>query len=128
MKKWFYLSLLLLALSSATGLAQSRRYIHCEVLPVGVLFSPECTLSVRFADTPGTKNSYIVDEAGVRLRFNNKMAALDWLSKLGWELCGVQTKVSDGDSNGMKWIMRYCVEGLSEEEIQEIPQMFYLER
>ena len=74
-----------------------------------------------------------IDENGTVLVFNSRVDALNWLSDHGWEFCSSTTSVSGSGSNGDSsvsssetWILKYCVEGLSEEEITGVYSKFNL--
>ena len=59
--------------------------------------------------------------------------ALNWLSDNGWEFCSSTTSGTGSGSNGDSsvsssetWILKYCVEGLTTEQIEEVYNTFNL--
>ena len=79
------------------------------------------------------KKAQICDKDGTVLIFNSRIDALNWLSDHGWEFCSSTTYVSGSGSNGdtsvsssETWILKYCVEGLTTEQIEEVYNTFNL--
>lgn len=121
----------ILMITLCTCFAQSKRYVYCEISPVGKFFKGGCTLKVNYGQAMGnivfTKKTRVCDESGRPLNFNNRVDALNWLSEKGWEYCSSTTTVSgsDGDSSSREtWILKYCVDDMTDEQIQAIYGQF----
>ena len=125
-----------LLLFSVTAQAQSNKYVFCEVSPIGKSFKGGCTLRVNYGQIRSAripKKAQICDKDGKVLIFNNRIDALNWLSDNGWEFCSSTTSVSGSGSNGdtsvsssETWILKYCVEGFTTEQIEEVYDIFNL--
>lgn len=132
----FFATLLLIFSVTAQAQAKSDRYIFCEISPVGN-FKGGCTLRVNYGQIKYMhfpKKAQICDEKGTALVFNSRVDALNWLSSHGWEFCSSTTSVSGPGSNGDSsvsssetWILKYCVEGFTTEQIEEVYSTFNLQ-
>lgn len=131
MKRFLTITLLLLSLTACFG--QSKKYVYCEVLPeVKAIFRGDRMLRVNYGQAKSLHSSSektrICNERGEPLSFANRIAALNWLSEIGWEFCSSTTDVTGGGDSSVTahetWILRYCVEGLSEDQIQAIYEKF----
>ena len=62
------------------------------------------------------------------MNFSDRVDALNWLSELGWEYCSSTTKVSGASDGGTSsretWILKYCVNGLTKEQIDSVYLQF----
>lgn len=136
MKKILTVFVTLLLILSITAQAQSNKYIFCEISPIGKFFKGGCTLRVNYGQIKHKhipKKAQICDENGTVLIFNSRVDALNWLSEHGWEFCSSTTSVSGSGSNGDSsvsssetWILKYCVEGFTEKQIEEVYNTFNL--
>ena len=136
MKKILSFLTALLLLFTFTALAQSNKYVFCEVKPIGNFFKGGCTLRVNYGQIRSIhfpKKAQICDKDGTVLIFNSRIDALNWLSENGWEFCSSTISVSESGSNGdtsvsssETWILKYCVEGLTTEQIEEVYNTFNL--
>ena len=136
MKKILSFLTALLLLFTFTALAQSNKYVFCEVKPIGNFFKGGCTLRVNYGQIRSIhfpKKAQICDKDGTVLIFNSRIDALNWLSENGWEFCSSTISVSGSGSNGdtsvsssETWILKYCVEGLTTEQIEEVYNTFNL--
>ncbi|MGM9751078.1 MAG: hypothetical protein ACI3YY_01785 [Candidatus Cryptobacteroides sp.] len=130
MKKILPFLTALLLLFTFTAQAQSNKYVFCEVKPIGNFFKGGCTLRVNYGQIRSIhfpKKAQICDKDGTVLIFNSRIDALNWLSENGWEFCSSTISVSGSGSNGdtsvsssETWILKYCVEGLTTEQIEEV--------
>ena len=136
MKKILSFITALLLLFTFTAQAQSNKYVYCEVKPIGKFFKEGCTLRVNYGQIRSIhfpKKAQICDKDGTVLIFNSRIDALNWLSENGWEFCSSTISVSGSGSNGdtsvsssETWILKYCVEGLTTEQIEEVYNKFKL--
>ena len=136
MKKVLPFITALLLLFTFTAQAQSNKYVYCEVKPIGKFFKEGCTLRVNYGQIRSIhfpKKAQICDKDGTVLIFNSRIDALNWLSENGWEFCSSTISVSGSGSNGdtsvsssETWILKYCVEGLTTEQIEEVYNKFNL--
>ena len=136
MKKILPFITALLLLFTFTAQAQSNKYVYCEVKPIGKFFKEGCTLRVNYGQIRSIhfpKKAQICDKDGTVLIFNSRIDALNWLSDHGWEFCSSTTYVSGSGSNGdtsvsssETWILKYCVEELTTEQIEEVYNKFNL--
>lgn len=136
MKKILTLLTALLLLFAVTAQAQSNKYVFCEVSPHGKFFKGGCTLRVNYGQIRSKhipKKAQICDKDGTVLIFNSRVDALNWLSNHGWEFCSSTTSVSGSGSNGDSsvsssetWILKYCIEGFTTEQIEEVYNTFNL--
>lgn len=136
MKKILPFLTALLLLFTFTAQAQSNKYVYCEVKPIGKFFKEGCTLRVNYGQIRSIhfpKKAQICDKDGTVLIFNSRIDALNWLSENGWEFCSSTISVSGSGSNGdtsvsssETWILKYCVEGLTTEQIEEVYNKFNL--
>lgn len=136
MKKILSFITALLLLFTFTAQAQSNKYVYCEVKPIGKFFKEGCTLRVNYGQIRSIhfpKKAQICDKDGTVLIFNSRIDALNWLSENGWEFCSSTISVSGSGSNGdtsvsssETWILKYCVEGLTTEQIEEVYNKFNL--
>ena len=136
MKKILSFLTALLLLFTFTAQAQSNKYVYCEVKPIGKFFKEGCTLRVNYGQIRSIhfpKKAQICDKDGTVLIFNSRIDALNWLSENGWEFCSSTISVSGSGSNGdtsvsssETWILKYCVEGLTTEQIEEVYNKFNL--
>ena len=136
MKKILSFITALLLLFTFTAQAQSNKYVYCEVKPIGKFFKEGCTLRVNYGQLRSIhfpKKAQICDKDGTVLIFNSRIDALNWLSENGWEFCSSTISVSGSGSNGdtsvsssETWILKYCVEGLTTEQIEEVYNKFNL--
>ena len=136
MKKILSFLTALLLLYTFTAQAQSNKYVYCEVKPIGKFFKEGCTLRVNYGQIRSIhfpKKAQICDKDGTVLIFNSRIDALNWLSENGWEFCPSTISVSGSGSNGdtsvsssETWILKYCVEGLTTEQIEEVYNKFNL--
>ena len=136
MKKILPFITALLLLFTFTAQAQSNKYVYCEVKPIGKFFKEGCTLRVNYGQIRSKqfpKKAQICDKDGTVLIFNSRIDALNWLSENGWEFCSSTISVSGSGSNGdtsvsssETWILKYCVEGLTTEQIEEVYNTFNL--
>ena len=136
MKKILPFITALLLLFTFTAQAQSNKYVYCEVKPIGKFFKEGCTLRVNYGQIRSIhfpKKAQICDKDGTVLIFNSRIDALNWLSENGWEFCSSTISVSGSGSNGdtsvsssETWILKYCVEGLTTEQIEEVYNKFNL--
>ena len=136
MKKILSFLTALLLLYTFTAQAQSNKYVYCEVKPIGKFFKEGCTLRVNYGQIRSIhfpKKAQICDKDGTVLIFNSRIDALNWLSENGWEFCSSTISVSGSGSNGdtsvsssETWILKYCVEGLTTEQIEEVYNKFNL--
>lgn len=136
MKKLLPILAALLLFFSFAAQAQSSRYVFCEISPVGKFIKGGCTLRVNYGQIKHKhipKKAQICDEEGTVLVFTSRVDALNWLSDHGWEFCSSTTSVSGSGSNGDSsvsssetWILKYCVEGFTEEQIEEVYNTFNL--
>lgn len=136
MKKILTIIAALIMAFSITAQAQSSKYVFCEVSPVGKFFKGGCTLRVNYGQIRSKhipKKAQICDEDGTVLLFNSRIDALNWLSDQGWEFCSSTTSVSGSGSNGDSsvsssetWILKYCVDGFTAEQIDEVYNTFHL--
>ena len=136
MKKILPFITALLLLFTFTAQAQSNKYVYCEVKPIGKFFKEGCTLRVNYGQIRSKqfpKKAQICDKDGTVLIFNSRIDALNWLSENGWEFCSSTISVSGSGSNGdtsvsssETWILKYCVEELTTEQIEEVYNKFNL--
>ena len=136
MKKILSFLTALLLLFTFKAQAQSNKYGFCEVKPIGNFFKGGCTLRVNYGQIRSIhfpKKAQICDKDGTVLIFNSRIDALNWLSENGWEFCSSTISVSGSGSNGdtsvsssETWILKYCVEGLTTEQIEEVYNTFNL--
>ena len=136
MKKILSFITALLLLFTFTAQAQSNKYVYCEVKPIGKFFKEGCTLRVNYGQIRSIhfpKKAQICDKDGTVLIFNSRIDALNWLSENGWEFCSSTISVSGSGSNGdtsvsssETWILKYCVEGLTTEQIEDVYNKFNL--
>ena len=136
MKKILPFLTALLLLFTFTAQAQSNKYVYCEIKPIGKFFKEGCTLRVNYGQIRSIhfpKKAQICDKDGTVLIFNSRIDALNWLSENGWEFCSSTISVSGSGSNGdtsvsssETWILKYCVEGLTTEQIEEVYNKFNL--
>ena len=136
MKKILPIFTALILFFSVSAQAQSSKYIFCEISPTGKFFKGGCTLRVNYGQIRQKhipKKAQICDENGTAILFNSRVDALNWLSDHGWEFCSSTTDVSGaGSSSGSSvsstetWILKYCVEGFTDNQIEEVYSTFNL--
>ena len=85
-----------LLLFSVTAQAQSNKYVFCEVIPIGKFFKGGCTLRVNYGQI--------------------RSARIPKKAQIGG------TSVSSFET----WILKYCVEGFTAEQIEEVYDIFNL--
>lgn len=102
-----------------TQIQDQQSYIYCKVSFLYVTLRGKCDIYVDFGQfesklLPDTMNMV----CGIE-EFNSEMAALNWLSRHGWELymCCPITNPEEVKNNS--YIMRMNVTGLTETEINE---------
>lgn len=95
--------------------------------------APSVWTTARSGANNFQKKAQICDKDGTVLIFNSRIDALNWLSDHGWEFCSSTTYVSGSGSNGdtsvsssETWILKYCVEGFTTEQIEEVYNKFNL--
>ena len=96
MKKILPFITALLLLFTFTAQAQSNKYVYCEVKPIGKFFKEGCTLRVNYGQI---RSAHIPKNAQIG-----------------------GTSVSSSET----WILKYCVEGLTTEQIEEVYNKFNL--
>ena len=87
--KRFYFLLLILTLSVANSsklYAQENYKVYCSIIGnESELRNGVVTISIDFGQDDLKKN-YLVDEQGNRLKFKTMISAMNYMSKLGWNL------------------------------------------
>ena len=87
--KRFYFVLLILTLSVANSsklYAQEKYKVYCSIIGnESELRNGVVTISIDFGQDDLKKN-YLVDEQGNRLKFKTMISAMNYMSKLGWNL------------------------------------------
>ena len=87
--KRFYFALLILTLSVAYSsklYAQEKYKVYCSIIGnESELRNGVVTISIDFGQDDLKKN-YFVDEQGNRLKFKTMISAMNYMSKLGWNL------------------------------------------
>lgn len=87
--KRFYFLLLILSLSVASSsklYAQEKYKVYCSIIGnESELRNGVVTISIDFGQDDLKKN-YLVDEQGNRLKFRTMISAMNYMSKLGWNL------------------------------------------
>ena len=110
--------------SAVAQVAEQREYIYC---------------TVDFSDNPNRKCEIFVDFGqhmkkllpdtvnDIRLmgQFNSEMAAINWMSRNGWELFMYRPHMSEGSSY-IRYVMRMDVTGMTEEQINSKLTMFIM--
>ena len=87
--KRFYFVLLILTLSVANSsklYAHEKYMVYCSIIGnESELRNGVDTISIDFGQDDLKKN-YLVDEQGNRLKFKTMISAMNYMSKLGWNL------------------------------------------
>ncbi len=86
--KRFYLVLLVLAFVaySPKSYAQEKYKVYCSIIGnESELRNGIVTISIDYGQDDLKKN-YLVDEQGNRLKFRTMISAMNYMSKLGWNL------------------------------------------
>lgn len=113
---------------AGNGIAQTQEqqsYIYCKVSFTYMTIRGKCDIYVDFGQfesklLPDTMNMTCdMDE------FNSEMAAVNWLSRNGWELFLYRPVINSDESNTNRYIMRMNVTGLTEAEINERIAVLY---
>ena len=116
MKKYFIL--LLLALTGTMLSAQEKYKVYCS------LIGDENSLKKGIVDIridygqPNLKDNKFVDENGKEIKFRTMVAAMNFMSKLGWDLEQVYNRYDQIDGSPIIiWVL--SKEVFSDEEITE---------
>jgi hypothetical protein len=87
--KRFYLVLLILTLSAANSskiYAQEKHKVYCSIIGnEHELKNGVVNITIDYGQDDLNKN-YLVDEQGNRLKFRTMISAMNYMSKLGWNL------------------------------------------
>lgn len=108
--------------SAMAQIPEQREYIYCSVdfinSPVG-----RCEIIVDFGQQIKKLFSDTVNDRRFMGQFNSEMAAINWMSRNGWELFMHNPHINEGTSN-IKYVMRMDVTGMTEEQINSKLAMF----
>lgn len=94
-----------------------RSYIYCEV-DLQHKGGNRYEIVVDYGQHDNKLFPKTLNDACMLPPFNSEMAAINWMSRNGWELFLFNPHINDGTGND-KYIMRMDVTGLTEEEINQ---------
>lgn len=101
-----------------------RDYIYCKV-DFNNNQHTKCEILVDFGQYEKKLLPNTVNDKRLMGPFNSEMAAINWLSRNGWELYMYRPYINEGDS-AVFFIMRMDVTGLTEEQINSRLTMFVM--
>lgn len=98
---------------------EQQSYIYCKVSIVYMTVRGKCDIYVDFGQFESKLLRDTMNMTCDMKEFNSEMAALNWLSRNGWELFQYSQVMDPEESNPARYIMRMNVTGLTEAEINE---------
>lgn len=101
-----------------------REYIYCKV-DFNNNPHTKCEIFVDFGQQEKRLLPDTVNDKRMMGQFNSEMAAINWMSRNGWELYMYRPYMSEGDSS-IYYIMRMDVTGMTEEQINSKLTMFVM--
>ena len=103
---------------------EQREYIYCLVDFKNTPQS-KCEMFVDFGQYEKKLLPDTVNDKRLMRQFNSEIAAINWMSRNGWELYIYSPYINEGDSN-VKYIMRMDITGMTEEQINSKLTMFVM--
>ena len=104
---------------------EDKKYVYCELLGKGKLFSRKLTIEIDFGQETkvfSSKNKKLVDENNEPIVFNSMVDAMNYMGMQGWEF--VQAYVIGDSQKGYvyHWLLKKDVSKLPEEDQKEYLQ------
>ena len=110
--------------SAVAQVAEQREYIYCTV-DFSDNPNRKCEIFVDFGQHMKKLLPDTVNDRRLMGQFNSEMAAINWMSRNGWELFMYRPHMSEGSSY-IKYVMRMDVTGMTEEQINSKLTMFVM--
>ncbi|MBQ6878781.1 MAG: hypothetical protein IJN52_01080 [Bacteroidales bacterium] len=110
--------------SAIAQTAEQREYIYCTV-DFSDNPNRKCEIFVDFGQHMKKLLPDTVNDKRLMGQFNSEMAAINWMSRNGWELFMYRPHMSEGSSY-IRYIMRMDVTGMTEEQINSKLTMFVM--
>lgn len=115
MKKIIFLTFF--TLFSLFSFSQNAKYIYCELVGTGKLFSTKVTVEIDYGQaTSFWKNDKrMVDESGKPIKFNSMVDAMNYMGNEGWEFEQAYV-VTMNNQNVYHWLLKKNITTLTDEE------------
>lgn len=110
--------------SAVAQVAEQREYIYCTV-DFSDNPNRKCEIFVDFGQHMKKLLPDTVNDRRLMGQFNSEMAAINWMSRNGWELFMYRPHMSEGSSY-IRYVMRMDVTGMTEEHINSKLTMFVM--
>ena len=110
--------------SAVAQVDEQREYIYCTV-DFSDNPNRKCEIFVDFGQHMKKLLPDTVNDRRLMGQFNSEMAAINWMSRNGWELFMFRPHMSEGSSY-IRYVMRMDVTGMTEEQINSKLTMFVM--